>query len=210
METYWTIQKSFKSAEKRRELADKGQALSDGSYPIENATDLHNAAVLAQSGHGNVAAAKRLIARMAQKLGVANPLEKSIEVVKFRVGGEVVKIDNPRKLIFGWASVAKTGDEWLVDHQGDFMDSTWELEKMAYRHVLHYREGADMHKTRQVARLVESMVFTPEKLEKMGLAPDALPLGWWVGYKVDDPNVWERRDQFTGFSIGGSGTRETV
>lgn len=62
------------SAAKRRELADKGWALSDGSYPIENEGDLHNAAILARSGHGDVGAAKKLIAKRAKELGVPNPL----------------------------------------------------------------------------------------------------------------------------------------
>lgn len=59
----------------RRRLAKEGKALPDGSYPIESKEDLHNAAILARSGHGNVAAAKRLIARRAKELGVPNPLK---------------------------------------------------------------------------------------------------------------------------------------
>ncbi len=59
----------------RRHLASQGHALPDGSYPIANTEDLHNAAILARSGHGNAEAAKRLIARRAQELGVANPLD---------------------------------------------------------------------------------------------------------------------------------------
>lgn len=62
------------SAAERKRLASEGKALSDGSYPIENAEDLKNAAILARSGHGDVAAAKRLIAKRAKELGVANPL----------------------------------------------------------------------------------------------------------------------------------------
>lgn len=69
----YVVKRKF-SAQRRRELAGEGHALSDGSYPIENAEDLHNAAVLARSGHGDVAAAKRLIAKRAKELGVANPL----------------------------------------------------------------------------------------------------------------------------------------
>ena len=61
----------------RRSLASSGHALSDGSYPIANAGDLHNAAHLAETGHGNAEAAKRLIARRAEELGVANPLNDS-------------------------------------------------------------------------------------------------------------------------------------
>jgi hypothetical protein len=65
------------SAAERKRLASEGKALPDGSYPIENAEDLHNAAILARSGHGDVAAAKRLIAKRAKELGVANPLADS-------------------------------------------------------------------------------------------------------------------------------------
>ena len=61
----------------RRRLASEGHALPDGSYPIENTEDLHNAAILARSGHGDVADAERLIAREAQERGVANPLDDS-------------------------------------------------------------------------------------------------------------------------------------
>lgn len=61
----------------RRQLAAEGKALPDGSYPIQDAGDLHNAAVLARSGHGNADAASRLIARRARELGVPNPMDDS-------------------------------------------------------------------------------------------------------------------------------------
>lgn len=59
----------------RRSLASAGHALPDGSYPIANAGDLGNAAHLAATGHGNAEGAKKLIARRAKELGVANPLD---------------------------------------------------------------------------------------------------------------------------------------
>ncbi len=65
------------TAAERKRLADEGKALPDGSYPIENTEDLKNAAILARSGHGDVAAARRLIAKRAKELGVANPLADS-------------------------------------------------------------------------------------------------------------------------------------
>ena len=66
----------------RRRLASEGKALPNLSYPIENAEDLGNAATLARSGHGDVAAARRLIARRAKDLGVANPLDDDDKVKK--------------------------------------------------------------------------------------------------------------------------------
>ena len=62
------------SSDERRSLASEGKALSDGSYPIPDADALRRAAILARSGHGDVGAAKRLIARRAKELGVPNPL----------------------------------------------------------------------------------------------------------------------------------------
>lgn len=70
------------STAERRSLAGSGHALSDGSYPIANSEDLHNAAILARSGHGNVSGAKALIARRARELGVANPLDDNNDAKK--------------------------------------------------------------------------------------------------------------------------------
>lgn len=72
------------SMDERRNLAGKGQALDDGSYPIPDNDALRRAAILARSGHGNVAAARALIAKRARELGVANPLEKK---PKMKQGG---------------------------------------------------------------------------------------------------------------------------
>jgi 8-oxo-dGTP pyrophosphatase MutT (NUDIX family) len=53
----------------RMRLAKDGKALQNGSYPIDSLADLKNAITLARSGHGNVAAAKKLILRRAKELG---------------------------------------------------------------------------------------------------------------------------------------------
>lgn len=70
------------SARRRKQLAGGGNALPDGSYPIPDADALRRAAILARSGHGNVTAARRLIARRAKELGVPNPLKESDAVKK--------------------------------------------------------------------------------------------------------------------------------
>jgi hypothetical protein len=135
-----------------------------------------------------------------------------IQKSEVHIEGKIAKLDSAKKLIFGWASVTVKSGETVTDLQEDIMDDSWELEKMAYRYVLHSRDGGVMHQERGVARLVESMVFTPEKLEKLGLPADSMPTGWWVGYRVDDADVWARaeRGEFTGFSIGGRGIRQKV
>lgn len=128
---------------------------------------------------------------------------------------EVIKFDNEQKLVFGWANIIKDEDgEIYVDSQGDFIDDIGQLEKAAYDYVLHSRNGAEMHINQNVARVVESFVVTPDKLEALNLVSktDAIPAGWWIGFKVDDDDVWEKvKDgSYTGFSVHGKGKRELV
>lgn len=59
----------FHSAENRRKLAKEGKALPDGTYPIEDESDLTPAIALANSGHGDASAAKKLIKKRAAELG---------------------------------------------------------------------------------------------------------------------------------------------
>jgi hypothetical protein len=60
----------------RRRLASQGRALDNLSYPIETHEDADNAVTLALSGHGNVAAAKKLIRRIASKEGWQDILDR--------------------------------------------------------------------------------------------------------------------------------------
>lgn len=124
----------------------------------------------------------------------------------------IAKTDDERRIVFGWASVAVRKDGTLVvDTQGDTVDPT-ALEDAAYDHVLRFREAnADTHFTESRGDMVESFVATPDKLEKMGLAKDALPLGWWVGYRMDEPTYANvKGGKYTMFSVEGSATRRTV
>jgi hypothetical protein len=86
-----------------------------------------------------------------------------------------------------------------------------ELESAVYEYVLDFRDGGEEHDPtrRQIARLVESCVFTPDKLKAMGLDSDAVPLGWWIGFYVDDDEAWEKIKDGTYrmFSIEGQGSR---
>lgn len=124
----------------------------------------------------------------------------------------IQKLNEEDRLVFGWANlplpVEKAGQP-KVDLQGDFIELA-DLEKAAYEHVLFHREGDEMHTEAVKAQLVESMVFTPEKMEKMGVTWDG-PYGWWVGYQVAE-DVWPKVKDGTYkmFSIGGSAVREAT
>ncbi|MBQ3337563.1 MAG: hypothetical protein IJG80_09185 [Selenomonadaceae bacterium] len=123
-----------------------------------------------------------------------------------KLTGKITKRDDDKFLVFGWASMAD-----VTDSQGDVI-SLDTLEKAAYDFVLHSRTGGEMHSVMGVASLVESIVFTPKKLEAFGLAKDALPPGWWVGFKVHDTETWQKikNGAYNDFSIGGRAIREAV
>lgn len=125
---------------------------------------------------------------------------------------EIAKLDEDERLVFGWANVSMRADgELIVDRQGDIIEPA-ELEKAAYDFVLDFRESGVNHKGETKGRLVESLVVTPEKLAAMGLAKDALPTGWWIGVKIDDPEVFKRvkKGELAMFSIQGSAQREAA
>ena len=90
---YRDVAKAKHSADDRRKLAEQGNALSDGSYPIADEEDLKSAAILAQSGHGDVDGAKRLIGRRAKELGVKNPLDNGSDTAKSQIAPEGTSVD---------------------------------------------------------------------------------------------------------------------
>lgn len=105
---------------------------------------------------------------------------------RFEQTFDICKVDAPQGLVFGWGSVAvRKSGETIVDHQNDVIEPEV-LEKAAYDFVLDFRDTGEMHRGESKGRLIESFVVTPEKLEKMGLPADALPTGWWLGFKLDD------------------------
>ena len=78
--------------------------------------------------------------------------------------------------------------------------------------MIDSRDGGVMHIRKGVATVVESMLFTDEKFEAMGIAKGVLPVGWWIGMQVLDEDVWSgvKKGDFTGFSIHGKGLRKTA
>lgn len=126
---------------------------------------------------------------------------------------KIAKLDDEQHVVFGWLSwsVDKQG-RLIVDSQDDVILPA-DLEKAAYDHVLYSRETDAMHEGGAVGRLIESMVFTKEKQAALGIPAGVLPeCAWWVGYKVDDADTWERvkNGELRAFSIGGTGQRQEI
>lgn len=134
-------------------------------------------------------------------------------IKKVKAEGLISKIAEDQRLVFGWATIIKTEDgKILVDRQNDFIDDEWEVEKSAYDYVLNSRDGGVLHMRTGVSTMVESMVFTNEKFEAMGIAKGLIPVGWWLGYRVSDDDVWEgvKKGDFPGFSVHGRGIRRVT
>lgn len=126
----------------------------------------------------------------------------------------IYKTDDDKRLVFGWASVSiKVDGEQVEDRQQDIIDPE-DLEEAAYEYVLKFRDTGEEHiKTmRQKGKLVESCVFTAEKQKAMGIPEGILPIGWWVGFKIEDDAAWERvkNGTYRMFSIEGKATRVPV
>lgn len=133
---------------------------------------------------------------------------RDIEKNRFRIA----KSDDDRMLAFGWASVSMRVDgELIEDWQQDIVEPE-ELENAAYKFVELYREGGEMHERGGAAVLVESVVFTKEKMRAIGIPERTLPVGWWIGFKVLDKGVWEKVKDgiYSMFSIEGEAERVEV
>ena len=125
---------------------------------------------------------------------------------------QIKKANDEQMQAFGWASVAiAESGETLEDWQGDVIEPD-ELESAAYKFVDLYREGGEMHMRGGAAYLIESVVFTKEKMAAMGIPEGTLPVGWWIGFQVTDSNVWEKVKDgtYSMFSIEGEAERVEV
>lgn len=128
------------------------------------------------------------------------------------VTGEVFKIAKSKadeQLVFGWANVAidETG-QYPLDWDGD-ITAPEDLEKAAYDFVLKYRTTGEKHEGEAKGSLVESVMFTKEKQDALGIPEGILPQGWWVGFHVPDKEVFEKikSGEYEMFSVQGTGYR---
>lgn len=122
---------------------------------------------------------------------------------------DIKKSDEDKRLAFGWASVANFEDgSVLTDADDDIIDIDV-LEKAAYKYVRLHRKGGELHERSSVAELVESIVFTKEKMQTLGIPDGILPEGWWVGFFVTDEAVWAKvkSGEYAMFSIEGRAKR---
>lgn len=204
---------------KRMKMSPKAAVLTAGAVGV--GAQLANGAMDAQSAHYFARERMKMKppktkVKKSEHLAVYEAIIKDINPRledDLTWTGEFSKVDSEKRQVFGWCSLTKVNGEDVVDRQGDYIPLD-EIEKSAYNYVIHSRKGGDMHKRDgdqplHTSDLIESFVVTPEKLEQLGLDKDAVPHGWWVGFKVNDDAQWEsvKKGDRSFFSIHGRGRR---
>lgn len=131
--------------------------------------------------------------------------EDSVYLPEESVEFDVEKMMADQHLVFGWANVSLTEDGGIpFDWHGDVIAPRI-LEKAAYNFVLKYREMGEMHVGEATGMLVESVMFTKDKMASMGIPEGVVPQGWWVGFYIPDEEVCNKikSGEYKMFSIHG-------
>lgn len=145
------------------------------------------------------------LAEHGYKKGCNGKYKKSDEtVVKIN---KVQKVDDEKRQVFGFFSVIEANGVPIIDSQGDVMLSN-DLEAAVYKYVKVSRMGDDRHDGRCKAVMIESMYFSKEKQQALGI--DLGLVGWWGGFEVTDEVMWAKikAGEYESFSIGGAGRYE--
>lgn len=201
------------STEDRQKLASEGKALGDGSYPMPDADAVRRAAILARSGHGDVAAAKALIGRRAKALGVANPLAGLASKSEAETGTVAITVALIKAADFDgkvWGIVLEPN---LEDSQGDVV-TTEDIEKACHAHMQEAKEPDVQHSGRLAgAVLIENYIAPVDFTLKSEVGEESVREGSWVqGYQIEDPVVKDevRTGKLTGYSLEGAGIRTPI
>jgi len=150
-----------------------------------------------------------------QAIRAANAaVNKSVDAdaLRLMVEARIEKADDSQQRLFGWASIAVQKDGTpLLDLQGDVIDIE-DLEEAFYQYVLESGQLNFLHKGACRGQLIEAIVFTPAKLDALGLAPGSVPLGAWCGFYVPETADYHciKSNGYFMFSIEGFAEREEV
>lgn len=142
---------------------------------------------------------------------MANISFSSLEKTRKDEGKEfqIAKSADEKQIVFGWANIAKDVDgSFPLDWDGD-VTRPEDLEDAAYAFVLKYREAGEQHEGEAVGQLVESVMFTKDKQEAMGIPEGIVPEGWWVGFYIPDKEVFAKikSGEYEMFSVQGKAIR---
>jgi len=134
-------------------------------------------------------------------------------IIKTKLKKEVYDDDN--NLVFGWGYVAiKKNGKQVIDWSEDRIEPEHikDLEMAVYGFNVGGRKSGIRHGTPARGYLIESMMFTKEKLEKMKVPEGTLPEGVWLGFWFPDDKDYKfiKKMKSPMFSMEGIGIREEV
>jgi len=120
----------------------------------------------------------------------------------------VLKLDEDRRMVYGWASVISKNGTPIIDRQGDVV-TTDDLREAVHDFMKH-RTAGEMHDQMGVGEVVESFVLDAAVQKSLGI--DLGIEGWYVGVHVPNDEVWAKvkKGDYKAFSIGGSAVREAI
>ena len=127
----------------------------------------------------------------------------------FEAYGEVTKMDEDQRIVYGYASVISKDGEPIVDRQGDIITAE-ELEKAASDFMLGARVGKTMHQGDATTTIIHSFPMTDETKKAYQIES---PLeAWLIAVKVHDDETWAKvkQGELKDFSIGGKAQRRDV
>jgi hypothetical protein len=127
----------------------------------------------------------------------------------FATMGQIAKLDSDLRVVWGWASVYEEKGEAVVDSHGDVIEEAAIL-KGAHTFIADVRAGKAMHVGRRIGTVVESLVFTRSLQTSLGI--DLGKSGWFIGMKIEDPDIWDKVKDgtYAAFSFGGMARREEM
>lgn len=166
-------------------------------------------------GDVHVSSASRRRRRRAQAAipPTTDDVGKSDRDIRFDV--PISKINDELRTVYGFASVNTVKGALLTDTQDDQISDS-EIIKAAHEFMANSRTGGLLHARKSdgnpisAGQIVESLVLVPDIQKALGI--DLGCTGWFVGYRVDDEDVWAlvKSGKLAAFSIGGRAARIPV
>lgn len=125
---------------------------------------------------------------------------------------ELSKSVPEKQMIFGWANVAIDKDGYFPFDWQDDVSFPEVLEDAVYDFVMDFGDTGEMHKGGVKGQLVESVMFTKEKMAAMGIPEGIVHEGWWIGFYIPDYEVFNKvvTGKYKMFSVGGKVKRVKI
>lgn len=132
--------------------------------------------------------------------------------VSMSVDFDVSKSNSKLRLVSGWANVSVNANGSLpLDWENDVIPPDV-LEKAAINFMKDYRGSGVQHMGDVQGVVVESIMFTKDKQEAIGITPGTVPEGWFITVQVASDELFEKvkSGKYKMFSIQGKAKKITL